>query len=197
MQLSTIFRSKASALAVAATCLLANSAQPAVAREQCFTIGAAQFMNALHYCTSTTLSSQSGNSYGPANLADGDSRTAWCEGVPGPGLGETITLHIDGGSSFQRLLIGNGYGKSNKSYRQNNRPRMIEISTDSTPPTRLELLDQNSPVPVPLMGSREYKWVQIKILSVYRGDTYDDTCVDFVTPDFEYDEMLLQQSQGY
>ena len=64
-----------------------------------------------------------------------------------------------------------------------------------TPPTRVELIGQNGPLPVPLMRPEEYKWVQIKTLSAYRNEAYDDTCKDFIMPDFEYDEMLLQQSQ--
>lgn len=186
---------KFQALISTAACALIGATQPATAGEQCFTMGATQFTFAIHYCTSSVLKPQSGNSYGPENLADGTSRTAWCEGARGPGIGQTITLHIDDGSSFRRLLIGNGYGKSRKSYRSNGRPKRVEITTDRTPPTQFNLMDQNAIVPVPLLASAEYKWVRLKILSVYPGEKYDDTCVDFIMPDFEYDEMLLQQSQ--
>ena len=168
---------------------------PASGAERCHTTGPGQFVDAIHYCVSSVLPPQSGNSYGPENLADGDTRTAWCEGVKGQGIGETITLRISRSASFSRLLIGNGYGKSQKSYESNSRPRLVEITTDRTAPTTVELFDQNGILPVPLMASEPYAWVRVKILSVYPGTKYADTCMDFIVPDFEYDEMLLQQQQ--
>lgn len=183
------------ATALTALCVFVSGTQPVTANEHCFTMGATQFTNAIEYCTSSVLPSQSANSYGPQNLIDDDARTAWCEGVSGPGIGETITLHIDGGSSFQRLQVSNGYGKSSKSYRQNNRLKLVEISTNLTRPTQVQLIDEHGYLPVPLTRSAEYDWVRIRILSVYPGTSYDDTCIDFIMPDFEYDEMLLQQSQ--
>ncbi|MYM54490.1 HEAT repeat domain-containing protein [Thalassovita mangrovi] len=181
---------------VAAIAALAMAVQPAAAEETCFTQGSGQFAFAIHTCVSSVLPSQSGNSYGPRNLSDGNPNTAWCEGVRGPGIGETITLHIDEGASFRRLQIANGYGKSQAAFQANGRPRLIEITTDRTPPTQVVLIDQPGMLPVPLLQSAEYKWVRLRILSVYPGMKYDDTCVGFVGPDFEYDEFLLQQSQA-
>lgn len=180
----------------AAIAILSMAALPAAAEETCFTQGSAQFAFAVHTCVSSALPPQSGNSYGPRNLSDGNPNTAWCEGVRGPGIGETITLHIDDGASFRRLQIANGYGKSQAVFQANGRPRLVEITSDRTPPMQVELADRPGMLPVPLPQSAEYKWVRLRILSVYPGTKYDDTCVGFVGPDFEYDEWLLQQSQA-
>lgn len=168
---------------------------PAHSAEQCFTLGSTQFVDAIHYCVSSVLKPQGDSDYGPQNLADGDPATAWCEGVRGPGIGETITLRIDNGAPFRRLLIGNGYGKSPQRYEDNGRPHLVEIVTDRTPPTRMQLVDQNGILPVPLIDVGAYRWVRLKILSVYPGRKYTDTCMNFVTPDFEYEEELEWQRQ--
>ena len=165
------------------------------ASEQCYTTGPGQFADAIHYCVSSVLPSQAGNAYGPESLADDDPATAWCEGARGQGVGETITLRIDRGPSFSRLLVGNGYGKSARSYSDNSRPNLVEITTDRTPPARFRLIDQNGILPVPLMASAPYQWVRLEILSKKKKKKYQDTCMDFLAPDFEYDEMLLQQRQ--
>jgi hypothetical protein len=181
---------------VATTVALVATLQAAFAEETCFTQGSGQFASAIHTCVSSTLAPQAGNNYGPRNLSDGDPLTAWCEGVPGPGIGETITLRIDDGASFRRLLIANGYGKSRASFQRNGRPKLVEITTDKSPPTQLVLIDQPGLLPVPLVQPAEYEWVRLRILSVFPGTTYDDTCLGFIGPDFEYDEWLLQQSQA-
>ncbi|MDQ2090070.1 NADase-type glycan-binding domain-containing protein [Marimonas arenosa] len=183
-------------LAGIAFAVLLSAPAPATAEETCFTQGSGQFAFAIHTCVSSTLAPQAGNSYGPRNLSDGNPRTAWCEGERGPGIGETITLFIDDGAPFRRLLVANGYGKSPETFRKNGRPKLVEITTDRTPPTQLVLADQPGLLPVPLIRSAEYQWVRLRILSVYPGTRYDDTCLGFIGPDFEYDEWLFQQRQA-
>jgi len=47
----------------------------------------------MSYCVSSVLATQSGNSYGPENLWDGDDSTAWCEGAAGS-TGEYLALRV-------------------------------------------------------------------------------------------------------
>lgn len=188
-------RGRRGQLGLAALCGVLAASLADAQEERCYTEGATQFAFAIHYCVSSVLRSQGANTYGPGNLADGNPATAWCEGAPGQGIGETITLHIDDGGQFRRLLIRNGYGKSGRTYLANSRPETVEITTDRTPPTIVHLIDQNGILPVPLIAPAEYAWVRLRILSVYPGTTYTDTCVDYIAPDFEHEEMLLIESQ--
>lgn len=122
---------KLSRASLAAAALL--SAAPAAAEETCTTVRHGQFFNAMQYCVSSVLAPQGENSYGPANLTgwQANSAKAWCEGVPGHGIGETITIRIEGAVAFRRLLVGNGYPKSSRTYRNNGRVKTLEITSDT------------------------------------------------------------------
>ncbi len=165
--------------------------------EICHTIGATQFVDAIHYCASSVLRPSRKWSYGPDRLAaqDGDGRTAWCEGVSGHGIGQSVTVRIDGGFPYRRIWIGNGYGKSRKSYSQNARPRKVRITSDLGVDTTIELIDQDEAVPYFLPEPWANRWLKLEILSVYPGSKYRDTCLDYLAPDLEYEEQLLQEQQ--
>jgi|GEM_PF-1176672 len=165
------------------------------AQETCWTGGPGQFFNAIHYCVSSVLAPQGGNSYGPENLAKDDSAKAWCEGVPGNGIGETITIRIEGAVPFRRLLVGNGYGRTSQTYLHNGRAKTVEITADTGFKTSVTLVDRSDIVPVPLPELAQ-NWIQLKILNVYPGERFADTCMSFVMPDFEYEEELLLRKQG-
>ncbi|MCP3969289.1 MAG: hypothetical protein GY717_03020 [Rhodobacteraceae bacterium] len=175
-------------LAAALTALLPGAA----AAESCFRIGAAQFIDAMSYCVSSVLAPQSGNNYGPENLWDGDDRTAWCEGAAGT-TGEYLRINVQGGPEFRRLWFDNGYAKSEKAFYRNARPRLIEITTDTGYRGQYQLPDRSVEYAIDL-PQPAYREVLIRILDVYPGTHYRDTCLNGVFVDFEYEEMLLQQS---
>lgn len=180
-----------------ALALFAGTAAPigsAAAQEVCWTEGGSQFAAATHYCVTSVLPPQDGNTYGPRNLADGSSATAWCEGVRGNGIGEAITIRIDDGPPFRRLLIRNGYGKSSSVYADNGRIRTLAITTDTGVDTMAELVDQIGELPV-YLPEPALRWVRLEIVDVYPGARFADTCLDFVTPDFEYEEALVEERQ--
>jgi hypothetical protein len=158
----------------------------------CWTRGATQFVAATHFCVSSALAPHGGRTYGPENLADNDSQTAWCEGVSGNGIGETITIRINEGLPFRRLIISNGYGKSSSHYADNSRIKTVDITSDTGTQTTTTLIDQNGALPVYLPGMAQ-DWVRLTIRDVYPGNRFADTCVDMIGPDFEYEEELLQR----
>lgn len=163
--------------------------------EICRTVGSAQYFDAMHYCVSSVLSPSAKWRYGPENLAgfeDGQ-HLAWCEGTPGPGIGEAITLRIDNGAPFRRLIIANGYPKTRKSYLENARVRVFHVTTDTGLSTSVTLPDQAQPVLLPLPEVGTYRWVRLEIAGIYEGSRYKDTCFDFVSPDFEYEEQFANQ----
>lgn len=63
--------------------------------------------------------------YSPFQVLDGDIKTAWSEGVIGPGFGEILLVAIQ---TEKPLLIFSGFGKSKELYYANNRPKEIAVS---------------------------------------------------------------------
>ncbi len=64
--------------------------------------------------------------YSPGNLQDGNIATAWVEGEPGQGIGEIVIvpcLNLD-----EPVEIFAGYGKSEKLFSDNSRPRRIRLA---------------------------------------------------------------------
>jgi hypothetical protein len=164
--------------------------------ETCRTVGSAQYFDAMHYCVSSFLPPSSKWQYGPENLVsmENGNHLAWCEGVKGPGIGEAITLRIDNGAPFRRLIIANGYGKTEKSYFENARVRLFHVTTDTGLSTSVLVPDQPQPILLPLPDVGAFGWVRLEIGDVYSGSRYQDTCIDFVSPDFEYEEQLLNRN---
>lgn len=170
--------------------ILLLSGVSASAGQSCAQMGATELVKSELFCVSSVLPSQSGNNYGPENLFDGNNRTAWCEGVPGNGEGQEIYIRIDDGIPFRRLLIGNGYSKSAETYQRNGRARTIVVLTDRGDRIRTILPDTSSVVVVQLPGPIQYRELKIQIVDTYPGSKYQDTCVAFISPDFEYERSL-------
>jgi hypothetical protein len=194
-QMTTWVACAGAALVFALT--MTSGSPPVVAQETCWTERNGQFFRAIHYCVSSVLAPQGENTYGPENLArwEGNSSKAWCEGVPGHGIGETITIRIEGGGAFRRLLVANGYGKSSRTYTNNGRVKTVEITADTGFTATVHLLDKSETLPVSLPKLAQ-NWIRLKIIDVYPGERFADTCLSFVTPDFEYEEELLLRQQG-
>ncbi|MFZ2100462.1 MAG: hypothetical protein WAU86_07845, partial [Oricola sp.] len=86
-------------------------------------------------------------------------------------------------------------GKSEKSYFENARVRIFHVTTDTGLSTSVLLPDQPEAIPLPLPDVGAYRWVRLEIGDIYTGSRYDDTCFDYVSPDFEYeDELAAQQA---
>lgn len=170
------------------SCVSANAGQ------SCAQMGATELVESELFCVSSVLPSQSGNSYGPQNLFDGNNHTAWCEGVPGNGEGQEIYIRIEDGPPFRRLLIGNGYAKSEGSYRQNGRVRTIDVFTDRGDRIRTVLPDTPSEVVVQIPGPAQYRELKIRIVDTYPGSKYQDTCIAYIFPDLEYERSLEYQA---
>jgi hypothetical protein len=122
---------------------------------------------------SSTLPSKGTQTYDVKNLLNGDTSTAWCEGVKGNGEGETILLDLGSLQKVNGIEVTNGYVKSEKSYRENNRVEKLklEFSDGST----LEMNDFNTrkKFKEPINTS----FIKLTILSVERGTKYQDTCM--------------------
>ena len=67
--------------------------------------------------------------YSPGKAFDGSSRTAWSEGVKGPGIGEIIIkpVQLSRPTKQYYLRLFNGYGKSKRHWKTNNRIRELKF----------------------------------------------------------------------
>lgn len=155
----------------------------------------------LPYATSS-LPEDSYGFYGASNLDDNNIRTAWSEGVPGPGLGQWVAIASE--DSFTAVVVNNGYWESQRGWESNNRVKRARIriytyskqgvQTIRVGPSKAEYLvdfeDKYedsfwqvwdgitgiSPKKEPV----SYLFV-LEILEVFRGRKYDDTCISNIS----------------
>lgn len=68
--------------------------------------------------------------YLPGNAIDGDTGTAWAEGVDGLGHGEYLELEFRQPTNPKMLCIVNGFALSASLYQRNGRARGLEVTAD-------------------------------------------------------------------
>jgi Caspase domain len=130
-----------------------------------------------HYCASSRLPGQFGNSYGVRNLFSGDSSVAWVEGASGYGIGEWITVEFDSRRSVRSVLIDNGYQKNSDIYYKNSRVRRVRLVFSSGESLVRSLDDKFGTQTISLDRAINAYWVQVVVEDVYRGSKYSDTAV--------------------
>lgn len=131
--------------------------------------------------------------YLPRNAHDLSFKTAWVEGVNGYGIGEFLIYHFSQTAPrITKIIIANGYVKSEKAYRENSRVKKIKMYVNDKPFAILNLEDclreqifEFEPIgrtPTPNANWNELnklpKWtIKFEILEIYEGDKYDDTAI--------------------
>jgi hypothetical protein len=124
------------------------------------------------------------HSYGPANAHDLDYCTAWSEGVPGPGIGQSITYRfVPESPRLHTIKISNGLVTSETGWRANNRVKRLLILENDTIVAELHLADsmadQEFTLPR-LFGKRADGLpmdLTFTIMEVYPGERFDDTVI--------------------
>lgn len=121
--------------------------------------------------------------YPPINILDGNFDTTWCEADQnGSGIGESITIGFEEAVSFDEIEIVNGFASGNNYYTKNNRVKKILLTQTAGKHFQQKeyVLKDNTPtwqsIKFPL--DQTAKTITIKILDVYKGEKYDDTCLD-------------------
>ena len=147
-------------------------------RERSMTTAGPEFSDVY---ASSVRESQYGNDYGALNVIDGDIATAWVEGISGYGEGELLEFVSGEMQHVSGVMIVNGYDKDEDLYVKNSRVKEIEAIFDDGSSERLILEDEYG-----IYQDLEFEHpvdttsVKLKILSVYSGTEYDDTCISEV-----------------
>ena len=141
--------------------------------------------------------------YPPINILDGDLDSTWCEADEnGSGIGESITIEFSEPVSFDEIQIVNGFA-SKDYYKKNNRVKSITLTQTAS---KMEIKDWDSEKSqyktetknhfqqkVYYLEDDKPEWqsinfelpqtaqtITIKINEIYKGEKYDDTCLDDV-----------------
>ena len=140
---------------------------------------------------SSELHQYKGNKYAAKNAHDLSYKTAWIEGVAGYGEGESLVYHFPPQNPrITKIIIINGYVKSEKLWRENSRVKKIKMFIDDKPFAILNLSDTREEQTFsfdPIGYSDRADWqklvlkpwwtIKFEILEVYKGEKYADTAI--------------------
>lgn len=113
----------------------------------------------------------------PDLIMDGDTTTAWVEGVDGNGEGESITFTLGDLYAVSDIKIWNGYQKSEDLYYKNARPAELELEFSDGSTERISLQDTSSGFQEFALERHVTSYVKVKIISTYEGSKYEDTVI--------------------
>lgn len=113
----------------------------------------------------------------PDLIMDGDTTTAWVEGVDGNGEGESITFTFGDLYAVSDIKIWNGYQKSEDLYYKNARPAELELEFSDGSTERISLQDTSSGFQEFALERHVTSYVKVKIISTYEESKYEDTVI--------------------
>lgn len=103
----------------------------------------------------------------------------WVEGEEGDGVGSLITISSQ--SSISVLVISNGFVSNNpRTYTNNNRVKDIKITDRNDEGKSFAVTLPDSPEPFEILLPFSSSEIQLEIQSVYKGEKYDDTCLNYI-----------------
>lgn len=127
--------------------------------------------------TASSYLSEKNIKHVPDLIMDGDTTTAWVEGVDGNGEGESITFTFGDLYAVSDIKIWNGYQKSEDLYYKNARPAELELEFSDGSTERISLQDTSSGFQKFALERHVTSYVKVKIISTYEGSKYEDTVI--------------------
>ncbi len=134
----------------------------------------------------TNATSSLGDKYKALYAFDGDLNTCWAEGADGYGISEILVISSGPWYQFdvKEIRIFPGYGKSEELFFKNSRIKKMEIvvstynSKIGSKKIRSIITFDDKPEfkTIPINKKNVYK-INFKILEVYKGSKWDDTCI--------------------
>jgi len=116
-------------------------------------------------------------SYPPRLLLDGDLSTCWAENKDGNGIGEVLTVSFPTKVFIQKLAMDIGFDRSASLFFANGRIKEIEIALENQEVFTHRFHDKRGLQVLELPDSIAVKSFEIKILDVFPGSLYQDTCI--------------------
>lgn len=137
--------------------------------------------------SSSTLASTVKNNYSASNIHDANLGTAWVEGKPGLGIGESFSFVFEKKSPpVTSATFYNGYMKSDQIWKDNARVKQLKLYVDDKPFALLNFKDIKSQQTFyidTLQGVDTSLVLRFEITQVYKGDKYEDVAIS----DIEFD----------
>jgi hypothetical protein len=125
--------------------------------------------------------------YVAQNANEGSLESAWVEGKPDYGIGESIeftytnSTYKDHKFIINEVVIFNGYYKTQEIWLENSRVKNFKLYVNDKEAAILELIDIRDPqkIELPAIEVTYYDTTKIKfeILEVYKGSKYKDTAI--------------------
>jgi hypothetical protein len=160
----------------------AASAQPKP-KEEC-ALQNGQFAET-QFCVSSVLAAQGDNKYGPEVFVETDEKKAWCEGLVGYGIGESVTIRFKPAVRVQEFTFSNGYQKSDETFKNNSRVKRLNIQTSDGFASVVTVPDTKDSHTIKLPRPVKPQWVRFTIGEVYPGARGSDTCISAILPNLE------------
>ena len=118
--------------------------------------------------------------YKAENLGITDLYKPWIEGKTDSGIGEKIEI-FSPQKNITALVISNGFVSRKKAtYYNNNRIKVLKVINKQNPSEIQELNLPDTARPVEYELKFNSKKIELEIVSIYKGEKYDDTCLNFI-----------------
>lgn len=132
------------------------------------------------YKASSTLAGQGKKSYGVKNLGDGNPMSAWVEGKPDYGIGESFEI-----KAAAVNVIYNGYQSTPNNWLENSRVKRFKVYKNNKPLCFLDLKDGMEEQHFELPGHENYNLLnphifKFEIVDVYKGSKWPDVAISEV-----------------
>lgn len=133
--------------------------------------------------------------YHPYYLVDNNPSTAWVEGVPGSGIKESVLMWIEiPQKTTIKIAIRNGFQKTEELFYKNNRIKELKVTFmlgDLYNPDYVSriytLEDKMGWQTIEFRTEKKCHNIAFTIHSIYKGTTYDDTCISDINISIDND----------
>ena len=126
---------------------------------------------------------ENGLVYKAGNAVDGKTSTCWVEGGSGYGIGESITLYLNGRYDVSKISITGGWAINSELFNLNARPAVLYVYFSSSPNEHYRIvMDNTSSTQSFMIDEKNVDWVRFEIREVYQGQKgVYDTCISEIT----------------
>ncbi len=119
--------------------------------------------------------------YPTQNLLDGLLETGWSEGESDYGIGQTLMFESDQNKALSKIIIENGYQKSEDLFYANGRVKKIRVTLSNDKSYVFDLHNNMGNNVLTFDEMQSANKVEIEILEIYPAEKYTDTVISSVS----------------